>query len=385
MSTSSEVQAERRIVEHMLYRLNVINDVPYDVKSTLIDFTINGRVIGKVTQSVADKLCTTGGPQGAGGVFVTSTGTNRVTLTLGHSAGNTFDSRTRSVGRVMDALRNEGYVAGWRNELYPVGCDYDECRHMPYFLIERSCASLLGVMEYGVHVNGIVIGDGFDGSGVDRGTSTGNNDATRMWLARRSNTKSKYPGYVDHIAAGGLPYGISIHENAMKECHEEAGIPIEISSRSLRPAGAICYENYERVIGRGRHEGVMNRVVLFCYDLVLPTDFVPTVVDGEVESFFTWSMEELCESLDPSFGDPMKPNCYPGEKVICKKHFGRIFSSNSVQRKLTMHVVLFSLSIVVIYCPELVIIDYLLRSGRISPDTPGYLDVLHKLRSGSCH
>ena len=31
-----------------------------------------------------------------------------------------------------------------------------------------------------------------------------------------------------------------------------------------------------------------------------------------------------------------------------------------------------------------VIIDYLLRSGAISPDSPKYLDVLRTLRSGTC-
>jgi hypothetical protein len=36
-------------------------------------------------------------------------------------------------------------------------------------------------------------------------------------------------------------------------------------------------------------------------------------VDGEVENFFTWSMEDVCGSMDPAYGDPLKPNCYPGE------------------------------------------------------------------------
>jgi hypothetical protein len=31
-----------------------------------------------------------------------------------------------------------------------------------------------------------------------------------------------------------------------------------------------------------------------------------------------------------------------------------------------------------------VIIDYLVRHGHLSPDTPGYLDVVRELRSGAC-
>jgi 8-oxo-dGTP pyrophosphatase MutT (NUDIX family) len=336
-----------------------MNDVPYDVKSTLIDFEINGRVLGRVTRPVADRLVATGGGEG-GGVFALSTGTNRMTLTLGHAAGNTFEGRTRSIGRVMEALRNGGYVDGWRDEMYPVGCDYDECRSAPYFLIERSCASILGIIEYGVHVNGIVLGDGGLAT-TTKTTTTGNNDANRMWLGRRSTTKSKYPGCVDHIAAGGLPYGISIRENAIKECSEEAGIPVELSSAHLRPAGAIWYENYERVVGRGRHEGVVNRVVLFCYDLTLPTDFVPRVVDGEVESFFTWSMEELCDSLDPSYGDPMKPNCYPGEEEMRNISWSNILASSPLfplAQKLTVHVTLITSFAVIPVIQSLSIISY---------------------------
>jgi 8-oxo-dGTP pyrophosphatase MutT (NUDIX family) len=290
----------------MLHRLDAVNDVPYDVARDLIDFGIHGRVVGKVSPGVADRLCSAGR-----GVFEMSTGTNRAMLTLGGGAGNTPEARTRSVMSVMTGLRDGGYVSGWRDEMYPVGGSLDEIRRDgPMFLVERACASLLGVTEYGVHVNGLVTADD-DGDGG--GGGGGGGGATRMWMARRSKTKSKYPGCIDHVAAGGQPHGSSLLENAIKECHEEAGVPPDVARRRLRPAGAVCYENYEIVDGRGRHGGVVNRVVLFCYDLVLPRDFVPRAVDGEVENFFTWSMEDVCGSMDPAYGDPLKPNCYPGE------------------------------------------------------------------------
>ena len=86
----------------------------------------------------------------------------------------------------------------------------------------------------------------------------------------------------------------------------------------------------------------MSRVVLFCFDLMLPSDFIPTANDGEVESFFTWSLEDIAQSMHPDYHDPIKPNCYP------------------------------------------VIIDYLLRSGAISPDSPKYLEIVRRLRSAPC-
>ena len=82
--------------------------------------------------------------------------------------------------------------------------------------------------------------------------------------------------------------------------------------------------------------------VLFCYDLYLPASFVPTPVDGEVEQFYVYSVDQLMESMASDCVDPIKPNCYS------------------------------------------VIIDFLLRHGYLSPETPGYLDVLRELRSGVC-
>lgn len=43
-----------------------------------------------------------------------------------------------------------------------------------------------------------------------------------QWVARRSKTKSMWPGMLDHMVAGGLPHGISPLENVFKECQEEA-------------------------------------------------------------------------------------------------------------------------------------------------------------------
>ena len=87
---------------------------------------------------------------------------------------------------------------------------------------------------------------------------------------------------------------------------------------------------------------LLTRMVLFCYDLELPADFEPKVVDGEVEEFFQWSVKEQFESMARDYHDPMKPNCY-----LC-------------------------------------VIDYLIRTGEISPETPGYLDLVRELRSGDC-
>ena len=260
-----------------------------------------------------------------------STSYFRPFLTLSEKiAGTTIESRTKAVAAVMDQLKMNGIVTGWRNELYSVS---DSFYNPTVFLMERAAISVLGVLEYGVHINGIVL---------DQSDNDNNNSSKKlMWMARRSKLKSKYPGMVDHIVAGGQPAGLSLMENVIKECEEEAGIPPEITKPNIYPAGVVSYET---VTGNKNGNGnKISRVVLFNYDLYLPKDYIPKPLDGEVEEFFLWNYNQIRESLSPDFNDPIKPNCY------------------------------------------LVIIDYLLRERNyISPDTKGYLDVVRELRSGDC-
>lgn len=240
-------------------------------------------------------------------------------LTLSSEVGMSADERTSAVSKVMDQLRQNGVVNGWRDELYPVA---ESFYSPPVFLMERAAVTILGVLEYGVHINGLV-----------QGSRT---DSSKMWIARRSKDKSKHPGMLDHIVAGGQPAGLSLMENCVKECEEEAGIPEDIARAGIQAVGAISYETWDSKSDK------VARVVLFNYDLHLPPDFQPKPVDGEVEGFFLWSMDQVKESIAQDSDDPIKPNCY------------------------------------------VVIIDYLLRTGQLSPEAPGYLDVLRELRSGDC-
>lgn len=312
---------EPSLMDHMLYRIKECNQVPDNIEQSLLDFSVDGKILGKVTPQIASRLCDISSPSKQS-IFQLdqSTASANGVLTLSEAAGATPESRTDAVSSVMNQLRDSGFIKGWRNEMFPVAECFDEVSN-PVFLVERAAAPLLGVLEYGVHINGIVKGEG---------------DDIKMWMARRSRTKSKFPGFVDHIVAGGQPAGLSLIENVIKECQEEAGIPSELTLKGVKPAGAISYTNYSK------NDGAMNRVVLFNFDLEIPHDFVPHANDGEVESFFKWTLDDIAASMDPKCKDPIKPNCY------------------------------------------LVIIDWLMRTGSISPDSPKYLDVLRTLRSGTC-
>ena len=89
-----------------------------------------------------------------------------------------------------------------------------------------------------------------------------------------------------HVVQVALPIGISLEDNIVKECHEEAGIPTALSSRAV-PAGSISY-------CKQVPEGLKPDVQFVC-DLELPSDFEPRAVDGEVEAFYLWSIDRVMD------------------------------------------------------------------------------------------
>jgi 8-oxo-dGTP pyrophosphatase MutT (NUDIX family) len=323
MSTKAqELQGQDVLLQDMLYRIRECNHVPEEAQGSLVNFQVDGRNVGKMGFSFAERLTLT--PLFA---FLDDHSSNMRTLALTGEAGSTEKDRTAVVQSLMKELAVEGIIKGWRDEFYPViSTFYDP--NLP-LLVERAAAPHFGIQQYGVHINGYV-----------KDEVTGR--PSKMWIARRSRSKSKYPGMLDHIVAGGQPNGMSPMENVIKECEEEAGIPLELASKA-RAAGAVSYEYYSQNARTGsENSGTMERCCLFCYDLELPPDFIPTAVDGEVEEFFLWDLDQVAETMRQDYKDPIKPNCY------------------------------------------LVIIDFMLRWGYITPESPGYLDIVRELRNGQC-
>ena len=147
-----------------------------------------------------------------------------------------------------------------------------------------------------------------------------------MWVGKRSLTKQTGPGKLDQMVAGGQPAGISLMDNLIKECAEEAAIPRALAVKA-KPIGAVSYTTR-------RKEG-LRRDVLFNYDLAVPADFEPRNTDGEIESFRLYPIDEVAEIVRDT--DRFKFNC------------------------------------------AVIVIDFLIRHGVIEPDHPDYLAMLKGL------
>lgn len=180
-----------------------------------------------------------------------------------------YESRSDAMHAEMLGLRAGGHLPGWWDEPCEV---VERWRAMPVMQIERAAQDPFGLKSFGVHLNGYVRTD----------------DGVEMWIARRAEEKTQFPGELDHLAAGGQPLGLTRRENMIKESGEEAGLPADVAS-AMVPAAGIAYRC-------DLPEG-LNDDCIFVYDLEVPADFEPRNEDGEVASFERMPVAEVLERL----------------------------------------------------------------------------------------
>ena len=217
--------------------------------------------------------------------------------------------RSEVLRTINETLVRDDVIKQTHGELYPVKQRFED---LPFAVIDRASASHYGIKAWGQHLNGYVK----------------RNNEIHMWIAKRSVKKRTFPGMLDNMVAGGLPFDISLRKNIVKECQEEASLNEDMLYQ-LTSAGAIsyCVETPEG----------LKPDILFCYDLELPESFQPVCQDGEVEEFFLLPLAEVAEIVRET--NQFKPNC------------------------------------------DLTIIDFLIRHGFIEPFEKGYHDIVCGLRA----
>ncbi|KAK3688462.1 NUDIX hydrolase domain-like protein [Podospora appendiculata] len=207
----------------------------------------------------------------------------------------TEEERTRLVARLTAYWRaNKTFLIlkGWRDEMWPV---YGRHREL-LFSMERAAMGLFGTVRYGVHMNAFV-----------RRTDGDSKYDLRIWVPKRSATKSNYPGMLDNTVAGGLMTNEDPFECIIREADEEASLPEEVMRKHTKEVGTVTYIfiTDER---SGGEPGFIYPECQWVYDLELPSDLdvIPTPKDGEVESFSLRTVEEIQEQLAQGL---WKPNC----------------------------------------------------------------------------
>jgi len=220
---------------------------------------------------------------------------------------DSFESRTQALMEVTSALVNQGVITHLHGERYPVT---SQGRERAIATIDRTAAPYFGLRAYGQHLNGFVR------------SSTG----LKLWIARRAADRRVFPDKLDNMVAGGLPHELSLAENLLKECQEEASVPASLACQA-KPVGVLTYCT-ETPVG-------LKPDTLYCYDLELPADFIPLNADGEVAEFTLLPVDEVLQLVSGS--EAFKPNC------------------------------------------NLVLIDFFVRHGIINPESANYIHLVQGL------
>uniref|UniRef100_A0A4X2MF95 DUF4743 domain-containing protein n=1 Tax=Vombatus ursinus TaxID=29139 RepID=A0A4X2MF95_VOMUR len=142
-----------------------------------LPLVVEGQQVGLVVPAVAREL------RSFPDVFV------EVAEGLEVRGGHCPEERTEAVAGVLAQLRAQGRLARlskWRDEVYEVRPSFGA---PALFNVERAAAPLLGVLQFGVHLNAFVYHQD-DGAGSRQ---------MLMWLARRSLHKATYPGLLDNL------------------------------------------------------------------------------------------------------------------------------------------------------------------------------------------
>jgi len=154
-------------------------------------------------------------------------------------------------------------------------------------------------------------------------------DRTWLWIGRRNPLKVVAPGKLDNLVAGGIGSGLGALTTLVKEAGEEASISTSLISRA-QAASAVTYK---MEVPQGLRDDV-----LFVYDLETPDDFKPLNTDGEIVEFMLMEAEEVLARVRDT--DDFKFNV------------------------------------------NLILIDFALRHGLVTPEEPDYLALLAGLRAG---
>ena len=184
---------------------------------------------------------------------------------------NNFQKRTHAINQVFNFLLKQKLISSKHREFFPV---FKSFKSKALLKVQRLMGPFFGFQFFGVHLNGFLK----------------KNNKYFMWIGRRTK-KGNFPNDLDQIAAGGLPFNVTIKKNLIKESYEEANINKKLILKS-KYDGIISYR-VETKLGLSRH-------ILFCYNLELPMNFIPKNNDGEITNFYLWPIEKILKIIKES-------------------------------------------------------------------------------------
>ncbi|KAH7328895.1 hypothetical protein B0I35DRAFT_404190 [Stachybotrys elegans] len=192
---------------------------------------------------------------------------------------------------------------------------------------------ILGIVTTGVHLNMYTI------------RKVRGEDKPYIWVSRRSASKQTYAGKLDQVVAGGMePVDqLDPKKTLRREAMEEARLTIDIAARAVSQDGVMvgAIEAHSWISfydlkdsSAGTEEGHLEPGIRYVFDLRVGPDFIPVPNDKDaIERFVAKPVDEVKRDLKNAM---WKPNC------------------------------------------GLVMLDFLLRRGQITPDEDVNFEKLHR-------
>lgn len=177
-----------------------------------------------------------------------------------------FAGRSALLAHAAQALRNEGLLTGWRDELLDVRPHPD---HAPIATIERAACRTLGICTTAVHLNAF--------------TADG-----RLMVARRAEHKQIDPGQWDNLVGGMVPAGEREEFALAREAMEEAGL--DLAPLDLVRGGRV---HVTRLVPEGYQSEIVQ-----VFDAALPEGVMLANQDGEVASIEAQSVEQVLVGIE---------------------------------------------------------------------------------------
>lgn len=194
-------------------------------------------------------------------------------------SGSTLEQRNCTMNSTITAEAARGTFRSLRKlsgELFAV---YGPKKEL-VMTMDRSATVLFGVVTYAVQ---LLAYDEIEGS-------------IKLWIARRSKSKSNFPGLLDVTVGGGLPAGETPLECVIREAEEEAAVAPSLTLKLITSCGTTSYTNIsdERM---GGEIGLIRPKVVYIFEMKLVTDIKPQADSDEVEAMTLMDVEELKNAL----------------------------------------------------------------------------------------
>jgi 8-oxo-dGTP pyrophosphatase MutT (NUDIX family) len=194
-----------------------------------------------------------------------------------HIAPTCAYDASSTLAQMASLLRNANRLGKWRDELLRVSADNGQILAM----IERAAVRALGIKSFAVHL-------------IVYAQSNQADQAQSVWVQQRAFNKANDPGMWDTCVGGLVAGDESFLLSLEREAHEEAGLDLPALIAS---GGANLTRNETITINRTVPEGLMIEDSI-SWDCVVPAQWRPKNLDGEVAKFELWSIKQLLDALE---------------------------------------------------------------------------------------